>query len=279
MISESPAAHIQAAIVSLLALAAWLSTLSRRRKLRVTALALIAIGAIALAQLSHRTLHAQLSSLLDDWLPAALLLIPYWQVGQFVTTSNPRMESRFVAFDRAFFQSLGMRPGKVPISAALGMCLETAYLMVYPLIPLGLASLYLAGLKRYANYYWIVVLTSTYVCLAITPFIQAMPPRELRDDHKFRMPPSRIEKLNHWILRRASIRVITFPSAHVASAFAATLVLLRLDPGVGLIFLAAALSIALATVAGGYHYAADVLLAVVAAVGIFLATLSTSKPS
>ena len=37
--------------------------------------------------------------------------------------------------------------------------------------------------------------------------------------------------LNHWILRRASIQAITFPSAHVASALAAALVLALITNG------------------------------------------------
>jgi len=84
--------------------------------------------------------------------------------------------------------------------------------------------------------------------------------------------------LNHWILRRASVQAITFPSAHVASALAAALVLLLLKPWVGVIFLGAALSIVVATVVGGYHYAADVLLAVMAAILVFAATFSMLKP-
>ena len=91
----------------------------------------------------------------------------------------------------------------------------------------------------------------SYICLTITPFVRAMPPRSLSDYEKFKMPSSRVKMLNHWILRRAGIHAITFPSAHVASALAAALVLLRLEPWVGLIFLGAALSIAMATVVGG----------------------------
>jgi membrane-associated phospholipid phosphatase len=42
---------------------------------------------------------------------------------------------------------------------------------------------------------------------------------------------------------------------------------------VGLIFLWMALSIAVATVVGGYHYAADVLFALLVAVLVFVGTL------
>lgn len=274
-----PAAQIQVTFVSLLAAAAWLRPLPRQRRLIVNALAVVAIGAIALARLCRHSLNPEAFSTVDGWLPAALLLVPYWQVGRFVSSSDPHMERRLAAFDRGFFRAFGIQPDNFSIRSAVSVYLELAYLMVYPLIPVGLGALYLTGQERYVNYYWIVLLTSTYVCLAITPFVQAMPPRLSCDSDKFRMPPSRVEILNRWILHRGSIQVITFPSAHVASSLAAALVLLRLEPWLGLIFLAIAFSIVVAAVVGGYHYVADVLLGVVVAMIVFLATASMLKPS
>jgi membrane-associated phospholipid phosphatase len=263
---------IQLGFVSLLAIAAWLRPLSRSRQLMVSRLAFIAIGAIVLARLSAPWLTPAASAVLRDWIPAALLLVPYWQIGQFFTGADPRTETRLAEFDRAFFRSLGIRPANISINVAVGTYLELAYVMVYPLVPLGLAALYASGLRQFAHYYWVVVLPATYICFAITPFVQAMPPRLLSSYDTFRMPSSRIESLNHRILHRASIQAITFPSGHVASATAVALVLLRIEPWVGRVFLVLALSIAVATVAGGYHYAADVLLAAVVAVVVFVGT-------
>ena len=117
-----------------------------------------------------------------------------------------------------------------------------------------------------------VVLLATYTCFAVTPFVPALPPRVSGYD-KFEIPPNSVRALNRWMLSRASIQAITFPSAHVAASAAGALVLLRLEPRVGLIFLWVALSIAVATVVGGYHYAADVLFALLVAVAVFIATL------
>jgi membrane-associated phospholipid phosphatase len=93
------------------------------------------------------------------------------------------------------------------------------------------------------------------------------------------MPPSKLEWLNRWILGRGSIQAITFPSAHVASALAAALVLLRVEPWIGAIFLVIALSIAVATVVGGYHYASDALLALVVALVVFGITFRAMNPA
>jgi membrane-associated phospholipid phosphatase len=269
---------IQLVFVSLLAIAAWLRPLSRSRQRMVSKLAFIAIGAIFPARLSAEWLTPAASAVLRDWVPAALLLVPYWQIGQFFTGPDPRTETRLVAFDRAFFRRLRIQPANISINVAVGTYLELAYAMVYPLVPLGLAALYASGLRQFTDYYWVVVLPATYICFAITPFVQAMPPRLLPGHDTFGMPPSKAEAFNHRLLHRASIQAITFPSGHVASATAAALVLLRIEPWVGLIFLVIASSIAVATVVGGYHYVADILLAVVVAVMVFVATFGMLKP-
>jgi hypothetical protein len=85
--------------------------------------------------------------------------------------------------------------------------------MVHPLMPISLFALYVTGRQRFVDYHWVVVLLSNYICFAITPFVRAMPSRLLKVYDSFRMPPSRVESLNHRILQRASIQAITFPAA------------------------------------------------------------------
>jgi membrane-associated phospholipid phosphatase len=89
---------------------------------------------------------------------------------------------------------------------------------------------------------------------------------------KFQLPPSRIAALNRIILDRASIQAITCPSGHVASSVATGLVLFRLEPWIGAIFLWIALSIAVSAIVGGYHYVVDMLLAAAIAILMFTAT-------
>lgn len=225
-------------------------------------MAAFAIAAILLTQLS---VH---SAAIYDWLPAALLLVPYWQIGQFFTSPSQKVEERLAAFDRMLLKITFSHPPRNLLWPALDLYFELAYLIVYPLIPAGLAVLYAAGQRHHADHYWVITLLATYVCLAITPFVPALPPRVLTSCPKVR-PSNRIRLLNQWILRQASIQAITFPSAHVAAAAAASLVLLKLVPWVGLAFTWLTISIAVAAIVGGYHYAADVLLALVVAVLVF----------
>ena len=265
---------LQLSFVSLLAVMAGLRPLERQRRLRVLWLAFVAIAAILGVRFGERWMSPVRSSILRDWLPAALLLVPYWQVGQFFTAPDMAMEARLAAFDGAFFHRMGIQPSRIRISVGLATYLQFAYLMVYPLIPLGLAVLYVTGQRHQVDYYWLVVLPATYVSFAITPFVRALPPRMLAGYDTFHSPPTRVQALNRLILDRASIQAITCPSGHVASATAAALVLLRLEPWIGAMFLAIAISIAVATVVGGYHYAADVLSASAIAILVFAVTYS-----
>jgi hypothetical protein len=264
---------IQIAFFSILVLAAWSRPLARRRQLRVTALATLAIALILGTRFMLHFLSPHSSSIVRDWIPAALLLVAYWQTGEFFAEPNQSVQERLAAFDRSFFRAVRIQPAKTSIGPLTALYLELAYLLVYPLIPLGVAALYIAGMRHYADYYWVVVLLATYSCFAITPFVPALPPRVLIGYETFEISPNRLRALNRWVLRRASIQAITFPSAHVASSAAATLVLLRLEAPMGLIFLWMALSIAVVTVVGGYHYAADVLFALLVAVLAFVGTL------
>ena len=273
-VSLRVAEWIQLSFVLLLAVAAWLRPLAGQRRRRVTWLGLAAVAAIIAARLSEHWISPVVSSIVRDWLPAGLLLVPYWQVGQFFTAPDARMEARLAAVDRAFFRTIGIEPSRVQIGVCLATYLQLAYFMVYPLIPLGLAVLYATGQRRGVDYYWLVVLPATYLSFALTPFVRALPPRLLSGYDTFRNPPTAIEALNRVILDRASIRAITCPSGHVASATAAALALLRLEPWIGAIFLCVAISIAIATVVGGYHYAADVLLASAIAIVVFAVTYS-----
>jgi len=263
---------IEVAFFSILVLAAWRSPLARRRRLKVTAFATLAIAAILAARFMSYFVSPRFSPVVRDWLPAALLLVPYWQVGEFFTGPKQSVQARLAAFDVSFFKAVHIQPAKASIGPLRALYLELAYLLVYPLIPLGIATLYIAGMRHNSDYYWVVVLLATYTCFAVTPFVPALPPRVLAGYDSFEIPPNKIRALNRLVLRRASIQAITFPSAHVAASTAAALVLLRLEPPLGLIFIWVALSIAVATIVGGYHYAADVLLALLIAVLVFVGT-------
>src|SRR6516225_1163441 len=80
---------IQIVFVIGIGLLAWMRPLEMRRRLRIALLAAIVPAAILVAQYA---LHGFAGSVVRDWLPAALLLIPYWQAGQVFTGPDERIE-------------------------------------------------------------------------------------------------------------------------------------------------------------------------------------------
>ena len=239
-----------------------------RRRWHITLLALVPLVAVTLARASARWVPAFYVSALRDWLTAALFLVPYWQTGQFFLGPNHQVEERLMAFDRWLMPRTAATSGTP--RTGLGVVLEVAYLFCYPLVPLGLLTLYLAHQRRNVASFWLVVLIATYACYVITPFVPALPPRDLaRKASTAKAGKARL--FNRWILKHGSIHAISFPSAHVASTLAVSLVLLHFLPVVGLCFLFVSIWIALGAVIGRYHYALDVLLGAATALGAFAA--------
>jgi hypothetical protein len=240
--------------------------LDRKRRRKITA---IGIGGLAIpifAAFVLPLLAPRLAaSVTRDWIPYLLLLMFYWQAGQFVTHADVEVEARLEQLDRrvvapALEWCAGHRAG-----AWILTYLELAYLCCYISMPAGLATLYLLRQGYQADHFWTVVLLATYPCYGLLPFIQTRPPRVLGEKWSV-VPSGKVRAFNLWILRHASIHANTFQSAHVASTMACAFILLHLAPAwVGAIFLLIAVSIALGAVAGRYHYAADAVLGTIVA--------------
>lgn len=261
---------IQIGFAIVLAAAAWLRPLPYRRRFITGILALIAIAAVLAARASAALLPPLYVSGLRDWLTAALMLVPYWQAGQFFTRPNEKIQAWLMKLDQRWFPRIASRSGTS--RGVLALSLEIAYLFCYPLVPFGLAVLYATGRRQDVGIFWFIVLVSTYLCYAITPFVPALPPRSIG---KAAIAPPNANSgriVNRWVLQHGSIHAISFPSAHVASALSVALVLLWFVPIAGAIFLVIAIWIAIAAVAGRYHYALDVFLGAATAIVVFLAS-------
>jgi hypothetical protein len=268
---------IQIGFAIILAAAAWIQPLFGhplpvRRRWTITLLTLVALAVVALARATAFFLPPLYVSVLRDWLTVGLFLVPYWQTGQFFQAPNHRIEERLMAFDRWFMPRAAGTSGTA--RTGFGMVLEVAYLFCYPLVPLGLLTLYATGQRNHAAGFWLVVLIATYLCYAITPFVPAYPPRDLAGGQPAPAQTGKTRIFNRWILKHGSIHAISFPSAHVASTFAASLALLHYAPIMGLIFLFISIWISLGALVGRYHYALDVLAGVATALGAFLVCYS-----
>jgi membrane-associated phospholipid phosphatase len=267
---------IQGGFASLIAVGAWIVPLSWRRRWAITLLALCALAGVALSRASAYFLAPVPSSILRDWFPVFITLIPYWQTGQFFTGPNHSIEAWLAASDRLFFSFLSRSGWKFGRTARLSM--EWAYSLCYPIVPLGLGALYFAGLRRDADVYWFLVLVPTYICYAITPFFPALPPRSL-DGSRTEPRTNKSRSFNLWLAKHGSIQAISFPSAHVASALGASLMLLHFLPVAGAVFLIISFWIAVAAAAEGYHYGIDVVLGALVSVAVYLAWRAQWIPS
>jgi PAP2 superfamily len=263
-----PQEWIHACVVCGIALLALFRPIAAKRRLKVFVLAIVAVSAILAVRFS---VGGPASRIVREWLPAALLLIPYWQAGQFFVEPDTALQNRLLASDARLFARF---PSLIESRASfLARYLEFAYMICYPVAPLGFGVLLIARHSSAANVYWTNAVLSSDLCFVSTIFLPALPPRLLAADAAMpSVPRTELRSVNLEVLKRASIQAITFPSAHVASMMAVALVLLRVIPVCGGIFLLIAVSIACGAFLGRYHYAWDVVAGTVLATAIFFAS-------
>jgi hypothetical protein len=210
-----------------------------------------------------------------DWIPAALMLVVYQQAGAFFIRVDRPFQAALLELDARWAAPIlrALARGG-PVGLMVVFWCELSYLLCYAVIPLSLGALYALDLSDRTDFFWGVVLISTYGCYAMLPFIQTMPPRVLGEPWVPTLRASAVRRLNLWLLRNASIHANTFPSAHAAAAVSAALVLLAVAPAaVGAGFAVLALGITAGTFVGRYHYLSDALLGLAYAVGVFAAAV------
>lgn len=262
-----PGDTITLAALLFLVVVGWLRRVSGEQRRQIVGLGLLGTGLIAATQLLAKHFPASARAV-GDWLPCLLMLIVYWQAGRFFGTPNEKLQSWLLAFDRRRLGTLLDHWASKWNTTWIGSYFELAYLLCYALIPLGVGALYWANRRSAIDEYWAIVLPASYLCYVAVPFTQTLPPRLLHGAGSAPLAKQKIRSINLFILRHASIQLNTFPSAHVASTVAASLVLMRFVPAAGVVFLLIALSIATGAVVGRYHYALDVILGALLAFGI-----------
>lgn len=207
-----------------------------------------------------------------DWVPCVYLLQGYWMCGVFFRRPMPAVEARLLRLDRRLLAALRFDAAVARTPAAVLQLLELAYLCAYPFIPLTLGLLYGAGLRGHADQYWTAVLLAAFACYGVLPWIQTRPPRAVEPPGAMDRRGLALRRVNRAVLDRASVQVNTFPSGHAATAVAAALATGGLLPDLLAPLLATAGAVAVATVAGRYHYAADTVLGVAVGVGAWWLT-------
>jgi len=227
-----------------------------------------------------------------DWLPLCLTILAYREMDWFTPPYKDRhFERSWIVWDRVILHDWHVQDFIEMLGPVLPGYLEMCYLLVYAVGFYGITVLYLLHKRDRVDAFVSVYALSGLLCYAMFPFFPSDPPRTvfaLTDLPNIVTP---VRDLNLWLVNGAGIHSSVFPSAHVSTGFAAAWALTHLLPerlwfGRGLMIYA--ISMAVATFYGRYHYAVDALagfavsivaVAIIAALRLMRPSASPSRPS
>jgi membrane-associated phospholipid phosphatase len=252
---------------SFFVLLAWARPLEWMRRLKVTALGGAAVGMLFLPSSLSEPQFVYLRT------APPLILIPmaYWQTAYFTTPVNRDLQQMLAGIDDWIFGAFESVSVSHRFRRWLMVYLEAAYLLVYPMVPSGLALLYFVGAIDRASEFWTVALPPAYLSYATLPFVRTLPPRILEAPEEG-TPRNEIQAFNLTLIRRVTHQSNTFPSGHSAAATAIALEMFRVAPAIGVVYVFVAISIMLGAFIGRYHYALDLVLGAVFAGVVFVLT-------
>ena len=254
--------------------------------------ALSVITFATLAALRRNRHRAPWLAAAADLFPALLILVAYRESGLLLTPdSSHHLDHIFVQWDRVLLRSGFVQAVLQAGAPWLQHYLEFAYLLCYPLVPLGVVAVHFTSRQKLKDdgtaaqsrvtedcspaaegamdRFWTTVLLATLCCYAIYPYFPLTPPRVLFGDVPGPHVEPLLRKLNFWLLDHYSVQACIFPSGHVAAVTAVALAVRRQAPRLGALFLFLAASVALATVYGRYHYTADAVAGALVGIGAY----------
>jgi len=205
--------------------------------------------------------HARLFGMLRDWVPIALILLAYREMDWFSSMQRAvDLELRWVEWDRTLLYRWGLQRSLEALGPALPLILELCYALVYAVAPFLVAVFYFQNRRERLNGALFLYLLGTLLAYALFPYFPSDPPRVAFGGSDMPNVSTALRELNLWLVGNYGIHSSVFPSAHVSSAFSAAWAFFAFLPerkryGWGM--LAYAATVAIATVYGRYHYAAD----------------------
>jgi membrane-associated phospholipid phosphatase len=225
-----------------------------RRKRRPTVFALITLAAVVIIGMRHI-------------MPLIYLLVGYWLPALLVHRPNATLEQRLLRFDRTLFGARGLASFASKAPRPILEYFELSYLLCYAVPLAGFSWLVAAGFGEEAGRFWWTVLLASFGCYGLLPWLPTRAPRAL-ESHDTK--PSLIRMLNLRVLDCASVQWNTFPSGHTAASVATALAVGASIPLAGIVLGVIAVSIAIGSVVGRYHYTADAITGVLVAVLAFV---------
>lgn len=260
-------AWVAVGYVSYLAIVSTVMRKFARARGRLLVAAAVAWLLVAVAR-ARGPLDATAHPLLLVVVPALVLVSAYWLSGLLFVRPDLRLERWLRAVDDRLLARTGVLGWYDRAPRVVAAFFELSYLLVYVAVPAGAVTLVLAGHAQHVDRFWTVVLLAELASYGMLPWLQTRPPRVLE---AATMPAhaSLLRRLNLAITGRASIQVNTIPSGHAAGACATALAIGSTMPVAGAAFMVLAVSIAVASVLGRYHYIVDAVLGMLIAVVVW----------
>ena len=200
-----------------------------------------------------------------DWAPAAGVLAGYYASGRFFVRPSERVEAWLMSWDRRLLGDPATRFARWP--RALLAYLEVVYMGCFLLVPAGFGALAVAGRSDLADRYWTIVAAAEFGAFAPLAIVQTRPPWLV--ERKAVLADRAVHRAAAAMVERLTIHANTFPSGHVAGSLAVAFALLDPVPSLAAAALLLALSIAVATVVGRYHYVMDGVAGAALAVAVW----------
>jgi membrane-associated phospholipid phosphatase len=207
------------------------------------------------------------NSVVRDFAPAAFTLAAYREMNWFTpATHDHHLERVWVTWDRWLLNDYHLRAAIESLGALFPLYFELCYMLVYAVAPASIAFLFINHRRDRMNTFWVAYLTGTLGAYALFPFFPSEPPRTVFPSADFPNVVTDLRQLNLWIVGGYGIHSSVFPSAHVSSALSAAWGLAAAIPDrpwIARLMAFYAVSVAIATVYGRYHYAADAVAGIV----------------
>jgi membrane-associated phospholipid phosphatase len=218
-------------------------------------------------------------SMVRDWTTLVLVLVAYRSLDWF-SPEHYRLvlEQSWLQFDVTLLERWRVREAIERWGAFLPGYLEICYLLTSGAGCYAIAILYLYRKRERCDCFLLIYLAGTLLSYAAIPLFPSQPPRIAFPSVAIPHVYTVIRTLNLKLLSGAGIHSGVFPSAHVSSTFAAAWGMFRCLPErriFGWLFLVYAISVAIATVYGRYHYAVDAI----AGIGVSIAAFALAGGS
>jgi membrane-associated phospholipid phosphatase len=264
-----------------------------RADVRVLGIAVLIAAAMTGLAWAEDQIHRDSIRVLRDWAILASVLACYRTLDLFSpVTYQVNLEAAWQHWDHILLSSWHIRAAIEYCGAGVPAYLETCYLLTSGAGCYGLIILYTYRKRERFDRFLLIYVMGTLLSYALVPILRLQPPRVAFPGADVPEIATAMRRLNLVVLSGAGIHSGVFPSAHVSSTFAAAWGLFTALPErkrYGWIFFIYAISVAVATIYGRYHYAVDavagVAVSIIAAVaakrwlGVKNYSIATERPA